>query len=258
MDGQRLVVTSARVAGDAPSLTVRFADGRTVEATVRGLDPDLDLALLSLEQPLRETLTLSDAARPRPGDWVAVLANPFGADATVTVGVVRAVSEGSDGEPRGPFAPFLALDATVDAASWGGAVVDSSGRLVGMAVAGSAPATRVGLVLPTGELRRAAAAIHERGGPSRVWLGLWVRPLEEQAGGDRSLVVTSIVAGGPADNAGIRPGDVLLEFAGEPVASPSRLAALASRVPVDQDVPFVLQRDGTRLSHHIRPAAMPQ
>jgi len=266
VDGQRLVVTSSEVAGDAPVLWVRLADGRTVEATPRGVDPDLDLAVLSLESPLREGVAMTDAARVRPGNWVAVLGDPFGTGVTVTAGVVRALpsppSEEEDQER--PGGRFLSVDAAVDAANRGGPVVDAAARLVGMAVTSSSTASRMSLVLPASELRRASAGLVERGQATRAWIGLWVRSIDGERAREleveppRGLLVTRIVGGGPADVAGVRPDDVIVEFSGEPVSTPARLGALAARAAADQEVPVEIVRDGRRQTLRIRPAAMPQ
>lgn len=265
VDGERLVVTSAEVAGDAPGLVVRLADGRQVDATLRGVDPELDLAVLVLDEPIHQAVAMTECARLRPGDWVAVLADPFGAGATVTVGVVRSMPVGDEAnEAVGPAGQFIAVDAAVDAANRGGAVVDAAARLVGMAVTAPGGGSRMSLVLPAGELRRAAAELLEHGESPRAWIGLWVRPLEPDAARElglsppRGLLATRIVEGGPADLAGIRAGDVVVEFSGEPVATPSRLGLLASRAPAGQPVPIVVFREGRHEELQLRPASMPQ
>jgi S1-C subfamily serine protease len=258
IDGQRLVVTSARVAGDAPSLTVRLGSGEVTTATVHGVDAEVDLAVLTLDRAARSTEPLPDCTRVRAGDAVAVIADPFGQGPTVTTGVVRsprAPLRGGDLQPG-----LLALDAVVDAANWGGAVVDPSGCLVGMAVS-SDPGSRVGLALPARELRRIAAALLEERGVSTAWIGLWVRSVEPARDGSATsggLVVTRVVPDGPAAAAGILPDDVIVEFAGEPTSSPGELAALTAASRPGEEIPVSVARGGRLVALRVLPATTPR
>lgn len=258
------VVTSAEALGRASTVAVSLSDGRRIPARVRGNDPELDVALLVLEQEVPDALELTDSTNLRPGDWVAVLSSAFGRGPSVTAGVLRFSSAHPDDHPQHPLLDrFLGVDATIDAANWGGPVVDPGGRLVGLAAAAPRVGSRVGLVVPAEQLRRTIAQIARHGHPARVWLGLWVRPLDTDRARDlgvdppRGLLVSRVAPGGPAQEAGIEPDDVILELAGEPVSTPSDLGVLAARAPRGQPLPLVIFRERQRRTLRLRPAQMP-
>jgi S1-C subfamily serine protease len=260
-----VVITSHHVVGSTSPLTVLLHDDQIVSATIRGADPDLDLAILSLEEPVDDAMTLSNCSRISPGDWIAVLSNPFGSETTVTAGVVRFTTAPEDQLPSHHLLRrFLGVDATIDAANWGGLVVDTGGRVVGLAIAASRAGSEVGVVLPAPTLRRHVDQLVRHGHPGRTWIGLWVRPLErDQAvalGIDppSGLLVTRVAPTGPAQEAGVESDDIILEVSGQAVSSASALGAIAARVDAGQSVPMVVLRDGRPRTLRLRPAPMPQ
>lgn len=260
-----VVITSIQVVGRSSPLLVRLHDGREVSATLRGTDPDLDLAILTLEEAVEDAMQLHDSSRLSPGDWITVLSNSFGTETTVTAGVVRfTVAPADQSPPHLLLRHFLGVDATIDAANWGGLVVDTGGRLVGLAIAAPRVGSEIGVVLPSAMLRRNVNQLTRHGHPGRTWIGLWVRPLErDQAvalGIDppRGLLVTRVAPTGPAQEAGVESDDIILELSGEPVSSASALGAFAARVEPGQSVPMVVLRDGRPRTLRLRPAPMPQ
>lgn len=260
-----LVVTSARVVSRATELAAQLGDGRRLRATLRGADPDLDVAVLSLEEAVPAALPLADASRLRAGDWVAVLSAALGPGPSVTAGVVRfTASPALSPLPSSPAGRFLGVDAAIDAANWGGPVVDAGGRLVGLATAAPQAGSRIGLVVPAPLLRRTATQLVELGRPGRSWVGLWVRPLDRDLAAElgvappRGLLVTRVAPGSPAQDAGLVAGDVVLELAGAPVASPAELATLADRVEPSESAPLEILRAGRAHTLRLRPAPMPQ
>lgn len=264
LDAEGLVVTSSHIVGEAPMVTIALRDGTKRQATVRGTDGSVDLTLLSLDAPVPEAIALTDTSRLRPGDWIALLSNPFGTGVNVTAGVLR-FRAGEEGAsfPRA-LSPFLGADLTVDRANQGGLVVDAGGRMVGMAVSTTAAGSDIGLLLPASDLRRRVAKLSGSGRPPRTWIGLWVRPLGAEEAAEvgldppRGLQVTRVVPAGPAHDAGIRPGDIILELAGEATSSPAALGSLAARFDADQIIPVLVWRDGRQRTLRLHPAPMPQ
>lgn len=260
-----VVITSYQIVGRSSPLTVKLHNGREVSATLRGTDPDLDLAILSLEEAVEDANTLHDSSRLSPGDWISVLSNSFGTETTVTAGVVRFTMAPADQSPTHLLLrQFLGVDATIDAANWGGLVVDTGGRLVGLAIAAPRVGSEVGVVLPAAMLRRNVDQLSRHGHPGRTWIGLWVRPLERDQAlalgiePPRGLLVTRVAPTGPAQEAGVESDDIILELSGEPVSSASALGAIAARVAAGQSVPMVVLRDGHPRTLRLRPAPMPQ
>ncbi len=259
------VITSRRVLGRATTLAVELRNGERRSATLRGTDQELDIALLLLEDPVTDALPLVSAARPRPGDWVAVIGDAFGNAPSVTAGVVRfSQRPGPLSEERPQMARLYGVDATIDAANWGGPVVDASGGLIGLATASPRAGSRVGLVVPADRLRRVVGQLAQHGHPARVWIGLWVRPLDQDRAQEldieppRGLLVSRVAPSGPAQEAGLEPNDVIVEFAGQPVSTPGELGTLATSSEPDQPIPLVVIRDGRPRSLRLRPAPMPQ
>jgi serine protease Do len=264
LDTGETLVSSYHVVGEIPHMTVRLADGSLVQATLRGTSLDADLAVFRVDRPPHGAVQLVDSARLRPGDWLALLADPFGSGVSVTAGVVRFLPAPEDARAPRAFSRFIGADLTVDAANQGGMVTDAGGRLVGLAASTTTAGSRVGLVLPVADLRQEIARLDGPDRASRSWIGLWVRVLVADDARDlgldppRGLLVTRIVPGGPADDAGILPRDAVLEFSGEPVTTPAAFAALASRADVSQAIPVVIWRDGRPRTVRLRPAPMPQ
>jgi S1-C subfamily serine protease len=263
--GDAVVVTSARVVSRATELTAELDDGRRLAATLRGADPALDLAVLSLDEAVPAALPLADASRLRAGDWVAVLSRALGAGTSVTAGVVRFTADPAlTPLPTSPLGRLLGVDAAVDAANWGGPVVDAGGRLVGLATAAPQAGSRIGLVVPAPNLRRSVTQLVELGRPGRSWVGLWVRPLDGERAAElgvtppRGLLVSRVAPGSPAQEAGLVAGDVVLELAGTPVGSPAELATLADRVAPGESAPLAIVRAGRLQTLRLRPAPMPQ
>jgi len=260
------IVTSLRVAGDATIRTVELGDGRRVEASLRGIDPDLDLAVYVCAEATTPPVELADHVRPRPGDWVAVISRPYhgGVGATAALGVIGRAAAPHRVDLLGPVARLLRLSLPADVTTFGGAAVDTAGRLVGLVTSiGNAGASGT-YVVPAAELRRATGQILAHGRTSRSWLGLWARPFDpardnstgiDDLGG---LLVTRVVPGGPADQGGLAPDDVVLDLDGQRISTTAQLSAITTRIEEDQEVSVVFVRQGQRRSSRLRPAPTPQ
>lgn len=265
LDTDALIVTSHRVVDGGGPFSVRLSDGRRVAAELRGADPDPDVAVLTLEEAVHEALSLSDTARLRPGDWISIIADPFGGEATVTAGVLRFSAATSDpGSAPTILRRFLGVDASIDAANRGGLVVDATGRLVGLAVSAPRAGSSVGLVLPAQQLRRTVSQLAQHGQPARTWIGLWVRPLGAARAAElgveppRGMLVTRLASGGPAEEAGLEVDDVIVELGGRPVVSAADLGAIATGSSSEQPLTVLVIREGRPRSLRLRPAPMPQ
>ena len=224
IDASGLIATNAHVVGDAPAVHVQTADGDELAAQVIGVDPIADLALLQITvpRPLR-VAPLGESERLEPGQWVIALGNPVELHHSVTVGIISAVARtvGDDGQE------YIQTDASINPGSSGGALFDLRGNLVGITTGMlSAVGEDAGLnfAIPVDVLKDLLPQL-KQGVIEHGWIGAALSPIArpETGGyhgrpGPATLRVTSVTRDGPADRAGIAPGDVIAGIAGVPLA----------------------------------------
>ena len=255
IDPEGLVVTNHHVVRGTTGITVTLHDGRRFEAEVRGVDEKTDLALLSIpaEEPLPH-VELGDSDALRVGDWVVAVGNPFGLGGTVTAGIVSA--RGRDIR-SGPFDDYLQIDAPINRGSSGGPLFDTSGRVVGVNTAIFSPSggnVGIGFAIPARLARDVIEDLKRYGEVERGWMGVRIQPVDEDIAESVGLessagaLVVEVIGGGPAEAAGIRVGDVILEFDARAVPVSRRLPHLVAEAPEGEEVQVVVWRDGERES----------
>ncbi len=238
VDPRGHVLTNHHVIEGADEVLVALADGRTTEARLVGADPETDLALLRIDLPDLPRITVGRSKQLRVGDVVLAIGNPFGVGQTVTLGIVSATGRKELGIST--FEDFIQTDAAINPGNSGGALVNARGELVGISTAiftRSGGSQGVGFAIPTHVALRVLEDLVRYGRVIRGWLGVEIQDLTpalaESFGLDRpqGALVAGVLPGGPAERAGIRPGDVLVAVEGEPVADAraalDRIAALA-------------------------------
>lgn len=247
------LVTSAHVVAGGSSGTVQLADGREMGFTVQGRDPLSDLAVLRGDRGGLQPAELGDADRLRPGQLVIAVGNPLGFTGSVTAGVVSALGRSlpaRNGEQMRVIDDVIQTDAALNPGNSGGALADSGSRVVGIttAVAGIG----LGLAVPiNGTTQRIIAALLRDGRVRRAYLGVAgsARPLPprwaEQLGRRDALTVVEVVPASPADSAGLRPGDVVVEVEGRPVRRPGDLQRLMVDRAIDRFMVLRVLRDGS-------------
>ena len=253
VDASGLIVTSHHVVKGADSVTVTLQDGRRLEARVTGIDPKTDLALLEVDAggslPVVE---FGDSDRTRVGDWVVAVGNPFGLGGTVTAGIVS--GRGRD-IGSGPYDDYLQLDAPINRGSSGGPLFDRSGRVVGVNTAIFSPSggnVGIGFAIPANVAKPVIESLRTDGKVDRGWLGVRIQRIGEtmaEALGleePRGALVASVMPDGPAASAGLRPGDVILSFAGERLDTMKDLPRIVAGVESGTEVDIEVWRDGAR------------
>jgi serine protease DegS len=235
------IVTNNHVIANAATIKVQLADGRTAEARVAGRDPDTDLAVLSIKLGKLPVMTLGRSDQLQVGDVVLAIGNPLGLQQTVTHGIVSAVDRRQLG--LATFENFIQTDAAINEGNSGGALVNTSGELVGIntaVVAKNLDATGVegiGFAIPVNLARGVMREILDHGRVVRGWSGIVSDDLNDEQAAQFGLarggvVVTNLYDNGPAAAAGLRAGDILLAIDGHEVhRSQDALAQLASRKP---------------------------
>jgi serine protease Do len=263
IDPSGIIVTNNHVVDGASRILVSLADRQTLAARVIGADPLTDIAVLKVDagEPL-PFVRFGNSADVQVGDWILACGNPFGLGGTVTAGIVSA--EGRDID-EGPFDRFLQIDAPLNPGNSGGPLFDLQGEVVGMNTAIVAPnggSVGIGFAIPSNALAPIVAELRASGFIRRGWLGVSIESLPDDAGRDAGVIVTGVTAGGPAEMAGIRPGDVLLAVNGTSVPSTLDLLRTVAALPPGSRTSVTLNRNGARMALPItvgeRPANAPE
>ncbi len=251
---QGYILTNQHVVAGADAIRVSLQDGRSADAKVIGSDPDTDLAVLKIDLQNLPAITLGDSDKLLVGDIVLAIGNPFGVGQTVTMGIVSATGRNQLGIST--FENFIQTDAAINPGNSGGALVDARGDLIGVNTAifsKSGGAQGIGFAIPTSMAKDVMEEIIRHGRVVRGWLGIEAHDLTpalaRSLGLSRSegVIVTGIVRGGPAHQAQLQPGDILVAIDDRPVASARQALNLISAHKPGDRVRLKVARDGKEL-----------
>jgi putative serine protease PepD len=241
----RHVVTNQHVVGGANEVTVRFEDGRAVQARVVGSDPSTDVAVLELDEgaDVPPALERGSSASLEVGDAVVAIGSPFGLEGSMTSGIVSGVGR-TIGAPDGfPIDDVIQTDAALNPGNSGGPLIELTGRVVGMnaqIASSSGSNSGIGYAIPIETVQSVVEQLLEDGEVRHAYLGVRVADAENN-GGAR---IVAVVQGGPADDAGVREGDVIVRAGGDDVGNGDDLrGAVNSRQPGDE-LELELRRGG--------------
>jgi serine protease Do len=244
-DPNGLILTNHHVVEHATDIRVTLGDAE-LKATVVGRDPLTDVAVLRVDGKGLPHLPLGDSDAIRVGDWVVAIGNPFGLSHTVSAGIVSAKGRtGQDvrglGDPSGYY-NFLQTDASINPGNSGGPLLDMAGRVVGINTAIRARANSIGFAIPINMVKELLPSLMKEGKVHRSAIGVVASSLltedvtrlglHDRAG----VLVRSVVAGGPADRAGLQADDVIVAFDKEPMATPEKLRWVASLAGVGRTI----------------------
>ena len=247
------ILTNHHVVSDSEEIVVTLKDQTTTfPAHVVGADPHTDIAVLKIEsdKPLLAA-TLSDSDTLEIGDVVLALGNPFGVGQTVTMGIVSAT--GRSGFGMVDVGDFIQTDASINPGNSGGALVDAEGRLVGintLILSRTGGNQGIGFAVPINMAVRVMDQMIEFGDIQRGLLGILMQRMDESLAKrfgiavGQGVLVGDVTANGPADDAGIEAGDVILEFDGEPVKAMQELKLMVAESRPEAVVPIRILRDG--------------
>jgi S1-C subfamily serine protease len=251
IDGKGHVVTNAHVVGIATRFVVTLSGGDRHPATLAGTAPESDLAVVRLTDTTPASATLADSSKVNTGDVVLAIGNPLGLRSSVTEGIVSSLGR-SVSEANGVTLPSaIQTSAAINPGNSGGALVDLSGAVVGIPTLaavdpefGNTPAPGIGFAIPSNTVRRVADRLIRSGSTAPAappYLGVRVATLI--TGG---VLVSGVVRGGPADKAGIRPGDVIVALAGRQTPTAEALSEVVATLRPGQRVSVDLVRAGGR------------
>jgi serine protease Do len=256
------LLTNAHLADEQRALSVRLDDGRRFAVKLVGRDLRTDLALLKIEggPDLPGVARLGDSDQLEVGEWVVALSNPFGLGHRVSAGVVSAPPRRSG--PLDGYWGYIQTDIAINASNSGGPLLNTVGEVVGINTAIRHETGGLGLALPVNTVKRLLPALRRDGRVVRSYLGLYVEDLTAEElkalEVERGARITTVHPGGPADRAGLRQGDVIISFEGNPVTDARQLVWLAAVAGVDRLVAIKVWRDGKELSFTPRTARMEQ
>ncbi len=257
------IVTNAHVIADAVSIRVRLHDKREYEAELVGSDAKTDVALIKVDGTHLPTVKLGHSAGLEIGDWVLAIGNPFGLEQTVTAGIVSAKGRVIG---AGPYDDFIQTDASINPGNSGGPLLDSDGEVVGINSAifsRSGGNIGIGFAIPIDLAQHVIAQLREHGRVIRGWLGLETQDITPELARSFGLpqasgaLVVQVAPGGPAGEAGMRRGDVVIAYAGKPVADSRGLRSLIADAPIDEQVTLRIVRDGRQYSVRAKVSGIP-
>ena len=231
------ILTNQHVVDGADQIEVALADGRTATAKVIGSDPETDLAVLKINMTHLPTITLGRSDQARVGDVVLAIGNPFGVGQTVTMGIISALGRNHLG--INTFENFIQTDAPINPGNSGGALVDVSGNLLGINTAiysRSGGSLGIGFAIPVSTARSVLESIITTGSVTRGWIGVEPQDVTPEIAESFGLaqnsgaIVAGVLQGGPADKAGIRPGDILVTVNGEDITDTTKLLNVVAQI----------------------------
>ena len=256
-------VTNNHVVDHASSVEVTTDDGKTYTAKVIGTDPKTDLALIKVEGKNDFAYANFGNERPRIGDWVVAVGNPYGLGGTVTAGIVSA--EGRD-IGSGPYDNYLQIDAPINKGNSGGPTFDTSGNVVGVNTAIYSPSggsIGIGFDVPAATAKEVIAQLKDKGMVTRAWLGVQVQPVTADIAQSLGLkdaagaLVAEAQPDTPAAKAGIQPGDVITAVNGTAVKDSRSLAREISGMGPGSSAKLDILRKGELKSITVTLATMP-
>jgi serine protease Do len=238
------IVTNTHVVEEATEIKVTLASKEEYDATLIGLDPKTDIALLKIESdtPL-PTVPFGDSDQLAVGDWVLAIGNPFGLGHTVTAGIVSAKGRIIG---AGPYDDFIQTDASINPGNSGGPLFNMKGEVIGINTAIVASGQGIGFAIPSDMAKEVLLQLHDEGKVTRGWLGVAIQRLSPDLlkafnlEDTQGALVADVVPDSPADEAGLRRGDIIIKFNGHDVKDSSELprmvAAMAPGTKVDVDI----------------------
>jgi S1-C subfamily serine protease len=260
------VLTNNHVVHGAGAVEVLLADGSIVPADVVGGDPSTDIALVRVHAGRLSPVELGDSDNLRVGQLVVAMGNPFGLHATVTAGVVSALRRTLRATDGRLIEDIIQTDAALNPGNSGGALLDSKGRVIGVNTAIIADANATGFAVPINMAKRVIPDLMREGRVVRGYLGLAGQtvPFPKAAAARYGIAVPAgvqviqIVPGGPAEKAGLRPGDVILSAGGKDTPTVDAIHRILDRASIGRQHQLRVLRRGEVLNSHITPERRPE
>jgi serine protease DegQ len=255
VSSQGYIITNHHVIESADQIEVALTDGRTLPAKVVGTDPETDLAVLKVNATDLPTITLANPDQSHVGDVVLAIGNPFGVGQTVTQGIISALGRSHLG--INTFENFIQTDASINPGNSGGALIDTNGNLVGVNSAiysRSGGSMGIGFAIPVSLAKQVMEQIIRQGGVTRGWVGIEAQDITPQLAESfklshtRGSLIAGVLPNSPAERAGLKPGDILLEINGNRVADSSTMLNLIAGLQPNEKATLKIARNQRELN----------
>lgn len=243
------IITNSHVVKDADSIQVKLSNESVYDAKVVGADPKTDIAVIKINA--REelpTAVLGDSDKLQVGQWAIAIGNPFGLDRTVTVGVVSATGRSNMGIET--YENFIQTDASINPGNSGGPLLNVHGEVIGINTAIVAAGQGIGFAIPVNMAKKIVDQLVKKGSVTRAWLGVAIQPVTEEIAASfglkkaRGALISDVMAGSPAEKAGLRQGDILVTFDGKEVKDARQLQLAVGEASVGKQAVVEFYRDG--------------
>lgn len=246
------ILTNHHVVEAADAIEVALADGRKAKAHVVGSDPETDIAVIKIELPdTIPAITFGHPEQGHVGDLVLAIGNPFGVGQTVTMGIISALKRDHLG--LNTFENFIQTDAAINPGNSGGALVDVNGNLIGINSAIYSPnggSLGIGFAIPANTAKKTMEQIIQNGSVTRGWIGAGVQELTPELaesfklGDTKGVLITEVMHNSPAEQAGVKTGDILVAIDGKPIPDWSAMLETVANLAPGSVVPMKLMRNG--------------
>jgi serine protease Do len=262
ISGDGYIVTNNHVVENASEITVKLKDDREYKAVVVGRDEPTDLAVIKVEGKGFPFVNFENAAKPRVGDWVLAVGNPFGLGSTATAGIVSAYGR----DIHDQWVDFIQVDAAINRGNSGGPTFDTFGRVIGVNSAIFSPtggSVGIGFAIPADVADNITKALIAGGKVTRGFLGITPQTLESDdaeslgLGKTKGVHVADVVAGGPAAAGGLQAGDIITKLNDKPVASANELSRMVANTHSGDAIKVDILRKGRAQQLTVRSGTRP-
>lgn len=265
-----IIFTNAHVVDGSDTVQVTLKDGRVVDGTVVGTDPLTDVAVIDIDADNLPTVPLSDSNQLQPGEWAIAIGNPLGLDNTVTVGIVSAT-----GRTSGQIGvtdkrvDFIQTDAAINPGNSGGPLLNERGEVIGMNTAIIQNAQGIGFAIPINDVGRIAEQLVTQGQVDHPYVGIRMVALTDQnraaiaaqtglnVQDESGILIADVVRNSPADQAGLRQGDILVAVGGQLVTEAGQVQDQVEAAGVGNNLSLQVRRNGRVETISVQPEALP-
>ncbi|HEY6837690.1 MAG TPA: DegQ family serine endoprotease, partial [Geobacteraceae bacterium] len=244
------IITNDHVIRDAESIQVKLSNESVYSAKVVGSDSKTDIAVIKINSKEKlPTAVLGDSDKLQVGQWAIAIGNPFGLDRTVTVGVISATGRSNMGIET--YENFIQTDASINPGNSGGPLLNVYGEVVGINTAIVAAGQGIGFAIPVNMAKQIVTQLISKGSVTRGWLGVSIQPVTEEVAQSfglkkaRGALVSDVMAGSPAEAAGLRQGDIITAYNGKEIKDPRQLQLAVAETPIGKKVELEVFRDGS-------------